>query len=563
MASKSPTIDRTVSSSPSESVILAKVIARSFLSLPFIARDLNVARQNLQKMVKMRGGEASKGADAHFLKEGEAERKLAVEQEKATAKKVTPVKKEEEGTGLFGKTGKKMFDKFKSTKVGGKVVSIGQKLLKGFKAIFNPKNFMKILGRLALPLIIFSALFEGFTSAFDTWKETGSIWEAFKAGVGGIVEFFTFGLIDKKMVSDFYDWGLGAIEKILKSVAEFFGFGDLFTEKFDKVKKFLGVGIQPKAVSVETETKELPVQKQPEQPAPQAPVQKQEQPAPAPSPTPTQTPVTTESGAKTNMVTEAPAAAPTAPAPMAAPTPKPSGPTAQAPAAPSSLSSVVSVSSGVEMKFNSEFEKRLAAMAADFKEKTGKKLIVTSGYRSTEEQAKLYAKYGSPRAAKPGRSFHEKELAIDIAPTAGPKGTGSPMGFLNELAGTRTASTGWLEKFGLTRPVPNEDWHIQPTGLVGTGDAPIVANKDGQAVDASKGTKDTKLTAEAPAPTSGAAVSQASNDVAVGQRQQGKPSTPIIVKNTTINNNKSTNTQLAGAPKDNNSTNSALLARAT
>ena len=98
---------------------------------------------------------------------------------------------------------------------------------------------MKLLGRLALPLMIFSALFEGFTSAFDTWKETGSIWEAFKAGIGGIVEFFTFGLIDKKMVSDFYDWGLGAIEKIMKSVADFFGFGDVFTEQFAKVKKFL------------------------------------------------------------------------------------------------------------------------------------------------------------------------------------------------------------------------------------------------------------------------------------------------------------------------------------
>jgi hypothetical protein len=543
----------------SDAVIFSRIIAKNFLSIPKIAEDMSIIRRNIQNMVKMKGSKAIRKADAEFMSSSKAEEKLKAEQEAGTAKKVTPVKKEEEGTGLFGKTGKKMFDKFKSTKVGGKVVSIGEKLLKGFKAIFNPKNFMKLLGRLALPLLIFAALFKGVTSAFDMWKETGSIWEAFKAGVGGIVEFLTFGLIDKKMVSDFYDWGLGAIEKILKSVAEFFGFGDLFVEKFDKVKKFLGVGIQPKAVSVETETKEAP--KQPE-PAPQAPVQKQEQPKPAPSSAPTQTPVTTESGAKTNMVTEAPAAAPTAPAPMTAPTPKPSGPSAQA-VAPSSLSSVVSVSSGVDMKFNSEFEKRLAAMAADFKEKTGKKLIVTSGYRSTEEQAKLYAKYGSPRAAKPGRSFHEKELAIDIAPTAGPKGTGSPMGFLNELAGTRTASTGWLEKFGLTRPVPNEDWHIQPTGLVGTGDAPIVANKTGEAVDASKGTKDTKLTAEASAPTSGSAVSQASNDVAVGQRQQSKPSAPIIVKNTTINNNNSTNTQLASEPKDNNSTNGALLARAT
>jgi hypothetical protein len=150
---------------------------------------------------------------------------------------------------------------------------------------------------------------------------------------------------------------------------------------------------------------------------------------------------------------------------------------------------------------------------------------------------------------------HLKGLALDV----NSKGAAG----LNALAGPRTSPTGWLESYGLSRPVANEDWHIQPTGLVGTGDAPIVANKTGEAVDASKGTKDTKLTAEASAPTSGSAVSQASNDVAVGQRQQSKPSAPIIVKNTTINNNNSTNTQLAGAPKDNTSTNGALLARAT
>jgi hypothetical protein len=225
----------------SDAVIFSRIIAKNFLSIPKIAEDMSIIRRNIQNMVKMKGSKAIRKADAEFMSSSKAEEKLKAEQEAGTAKKVTPVKKEEEGTGLFGKFGKKMFDKFKSTKIGGKVVSIGEKLLKGFKAIFSPKNFMKLLGRLALPLLIFSALFEGFVSAFDMWKETGSIWEAFKAGIGGIVEFLTFGLIDKKMVSNFYDWQIGAIEKILKSVADFFGFGDLFTEKFDKVKKKLRV----------------------------------------------------------------------------------------------------------------------------------------------------------------------------------------------------------------------------------------------------------------------------------------------------------------------------------
>jgi hypothetical protein len=229
MASKSPTIDRTVSSSSSESVILAKLIARSFLSLPFIARDLNVARQNLQKMVKMRGGEPAKGADTHFLKQGEAERKLSVEQERATAQKVTPEKKDT-ATDIMGNilgAGK--------GKKGGKV-SFGKKILNSFKSLFDPKNFAKVLGRLAIPLMIFSSLYEGFTSAFDKWKETGSIFETFKAGIGGVVEFFTFGLIDKQMVSDFYDWGIGAIEKVMQSVADFFGFGKSLQNSLLKLK---------------------------------------------------------------------------------------------------------------------------------------------------------------------------------------------------------------------------------------------------------------------------------------------------------------------------------------
>ena len=220
----------------SDAVVFSRIIAKNFLSVPRIAEDMSIIRRNIQNMIKLRGGKAIRNADSSFVSSSKAEAELKAEQQAISAKKVTPEKSESD-VGIIGNLigGKK-------TKAGK--VSFGKKIINSFKSLFDPKNFTRILGRLAIPLMIFSSLYEGFTSAFDKWKETGSIWETFKAGVGGVVEFFTFGLIDKQMVSDFYDWSFGAIEKVMKSVADFFGFGDVFVEQFAKVKKFLGVSIQ-------------------------------------------------------------------------------------------------------------------------------------------------------------------------------------------------------------------------------------------------------------------------------------------------------------------------------
>ena len=66
---------------------LLKIIGKNFMSLPGFARDLNVARQNIQRLVKLEGGEPAKGADAQFLKEGERAKKLDVEAGKDEKKK--------------------------------------------------------------------------------------------------------------------------------------------------------------------------------------------------------------------------------------------------------------------------------------------------------------------------------------------------------------------------------------------------------------------------------------------------------------------------------------------
>jgi hypothetical protein len=215
-------------------------------------------------------------------------------------------------------------------------------------------------------------------------------------------------------------------------------------------------------------------------------------------------------------------------------------------------------------------------MAADFKAKTGKSLLVTSGVRSNEKQKELYdkkvAELGGNEAAarklvaepmpplgKGKGSFHLKGFALDI----NSKGAAG----LNALAGPRTAPTGWLESYGLSRPVANEDWHIQPSGSVPTADNPVnpgaptlVADKSGKPIEVNSGKKETIGPAASP-PSTGTQVAAASSDVAAGQRQQAKPSTPVIINASTTNNTKVQKNETVAVNKPQN-TAGMLAARA-
>jgi LAS superfamily LD-carboxypeptidase LdcB len=269
-----------------------------------------------------------------------------------------------------------------------------------------------------------------------------------------------------------------------------------------------------------------------------------------------------------------------APPPIKAEPPKPVGKEAEPPGkqvSGGSLASVASVQSGVDLSgLHPEFEKRLVTMATAFKEETGKKLLVTSGYRSNEKQAELFkakvAELGGNEAAaaklvaRPmpplgtGRgSFHLKGLAIDIN-SKGPAG-------INVLAGDRENPTGWLEKFGLIRNVPKENWHIQPSGTLPTPDNPenpgaptLVAGKDGKPMNLIDSKKESLPEPKTTA-ASGGAVSQASNDISVEQRQQTKPQTPVIINAPTTNNTVVRNNQTT-VPQQKADTNRRLMARA-
>lgn len=97
-----------------------------------------------------------------------------------------------------------------------------------------------------------------------------------------------------------------------------------------------------------------------------------------------------------------------------------------------------------------EFDTALAQMIRD----SGGKISVGSGYRSIDEQAKIYnlwkqGKHPAPLVAKPGSSNHNFGLAADLK-------------FAD--AATRKWAHQNAGKYGLVFPMGNEPWHVEPVG---------------------------------------------------------------------------------------------------
>ena len=134
---------------------------------------------------------------------------------------------------------------------------------------------------------------------------------------------------------------------------------------------------------------------------------------------------------------------------------------------------------------NSRVSGAYYAMAAAYKKDTGKTLSASSSFRSYEDQEYFYNCYitkscnGGNLAAKPGRSKHEGGYAIDFNIPSGSTSVrkvtscASTSGFssvTDKKSPNRwyyTEISRWfcnnLGKYGFTRPVSNEVWHVNPT----------------------------------------------------------------------------------------------------
>jgi len=97
---------------------------------------------------------------------------------------------------------------------------------------------------------------------------------------------------------------------------------------------------------------------------------------------------------------------------------------------------------------NNNVNQLFSSMTAEYKQLTGNNIQINEGFRTKEQQTYLHNK-NPLGAAKPGNSTHEFGLAIDIPSVDANK--------LDEF--------GLLRKYGFTRPIGQEPWHLEPSGV--------------------------------------------------------------------------------------------------
>ena len=198
-----------------DSAVLLKVIAKNSMALPGMARDMNVLRQNVVKLVKLKGGKSRGAADAFFLKEDERERALEAQRMKAGGGETTPTAAAPSGDKEGG-----MLDSIMGMFSGNFMESI--------KSIFSVKNLISVFKKVFLPLAIIATLFTGITDGFKRYQETGSFSEAVVAGLGSMLNFLTFGLFGEDTLKSLFD-----------SIANFFSpITDTISNIFNGIKDF-------------------------------------------------------------------------------------------------------------------------------------------------------------------------------------------------------------------------------------------------------------------------------------------------------------------------------------
>ena len=195
-----------------------KIIAKNFMSIHLMARDLNVARQNSIKLVKLEGGEATNKADAQFLKAGEREAKLESERAKEQeARKPTPEK------APAAKKPKSFMDKIKEQFGINKII----------------KSFTKYFYLAGIILIVYDLFKESFTE----W--VGGLWESIKEQFDEWVSDFkkwfddvVQPIIDK--VKEIIQPIIDAVKKVVDAISNWFGEKiDLFAQEFPQTFAFI------------------------------------------------------------------------------------------------------------------------------------------------------------------------------------------------------------------------------------------------------------------------------------------------------------------------------------
>jgi hypothetical protein len=150
----------------------------------------------------------------------------ASESKKMTEEELNLLKTIAENTGGADKKGGDKKPEAAKAEGGGFLDAIfsmlGTGLMTAFKALFNPMNILKALGKVFAIGMIIGALFEGVMDGFEEFQKSGDIGAALIAGLAGIIDFLTFGLFDKEkikeVIGDFSKW---TYDHLVKPFVEF------------------------------------------------------------------------------------------------------------------------------------------------------------------------------------------------------------------------------------------------------------------------------------------------------------------------------------------------------
>ena len=196
-------------------------ILQSSSVLPNMAKDVSIIAQNMQQLVEL----SKPDADDFFRQEDLEESQLESENTQPIQVKSGESESSEDGKkgGLLGLVGK-----------------FGAGISAAFKKVFNFKNILKVFKKIFLPIAIIGSLFSGIKDGFERYKKTESISEAIFAGLGGVLEFLTFGFFGEDTIRNIYDNLSKFYDPVANSIKEIFG----------KIKSFFA-GIFGRDIDVE------------------------------------------------------------------------------------------------------------------------------------------------------------------------------------------------------------------------------------------------------------------------------------------------------------------------
>lgn len=194
------------------------LIAKNSIALPGMARDVNVLRQNIAKLVKIKGQTAVTKADKFFKTEDK--RESEIEATRAKAKPATSEAKsgkqeapKEEG-GIGG-----LLSMLNPVKIiGGLITGI----VGGFTTLFSGSSILAILSRIFVPAMLIGGLINGILDGIKVWKESGTVVDTLVAALGGFFKFITFGLFGEKELREGMDSALKMMMPLLLGTTELF-----------------------------------------------------------------------------------------------------------------------------------------------------------------------------------------------------------------------------------------------------------------------------------------------------------------------------------------------------